>query len=149
VVGVQWAKRSNAAERTISLGHHPCPFVTPTDARALEAFADRVRTALGDRLLELRLFGSKARGDSTPESDIDILVIVSGDSERWRLAMAVTDIAFSVNLEHDVFISPVVVSEAVRRDPVWHETPFARSAYHDGLPFVNDPAVTIARRRLE
>lgn len=113
------------------------PVTTPPlpqkEAAALSDFAHRVRTALGDQLVELRLFGSRARGDAGPHSDIDVLVIVNGKSERWRLATAVSEVAFDVNLDHDVFISPVIVSETVVRDPVWRETPFARSAYGNGV----------------
>lgn len=82
-----------------------------TDTEALDAFTRRVRAELGDRLIELRVFGSKARGDATSESDIDVLVVVPTGLDRRRLQDEVTDLAFDVNLAHDVYISPRVVTE--------------------------------------
>jgi len=40
------------------------------------------RTALGDRLVAVVLFGSRARGDSSAESDWDLLVIADGLPEK-------------------------------------------------------------------
>ena len=45
---------------------------------ALEAYAARLRAIFGDRLRELRLFGSYARGEANEDSDVDVLVLVDG-----------------------------------------------------------------------
>jgi predicted nucleotidyltransferase len=65
------------------------------DRSAVEAFRDRVREAFGDRLRDLRLFGSKVRGDDHDESDIDLLVLISDatndDANKVRtIAEAIT-----------------------------------------------------------
>ena len=41
-------------------------------------YAEDVRGHFGDRLRGIRLYGSTARGDWTPESDIDVLVLLDG-----------------------------------------------------------------------
>ena len=46
------------------------------DAAALEESVQRVRAVLGNKLLEVKLFGSKATGKDQPDSDIDVLVAV-------------------------------------------------------------------------
>jgi predicted nucleotidyltransferase len=38
--------------------------------------------SLADNLLEMKLFGSRARGDARKDSDVDVLVIIS--SGDWR-----------------------------------------------------------------
>ena len=50
------------------------------ERQAIRLFISQLGDLLSERLLCLVLFGSKARGDSGPWSDIDILVI---GQERW------------------------------------------------------------------
>ena len=51
---------------------------------ALMQFKADLEQALGSQLIELKLFGSKARGDDQPDSDIDVLVIVATDDSHIR-----------------------------------------------------------------
>lgn len=48
------------------------------DRRAVEQFRDELRRRYGERIKDLRLYGSKARGDDHDESDIDVLVLIEG-----------------------------------------------------------------------
>lgn len=45
---------------------------------ALSEYAKRLRVLFGDRLLDVRLFGSFARGEANEDSDVDVLVLVEG-----------------------------------------------------------------------
>jgi len=45
---------------------------------ALAEYAARLRVVFGDRLVEVRLFGSFARGEANEDSDVDVLVLVQG-----------------------------------------------------------------------
>ena len=104
----------------------------PRDQAALTDFLKKVRSALGDRLIEAKLFGSKASGKDEPDSDIDVLVVV--DQARVELEDRVLDIAFDVNLAHDVYLSPRVVARAILEDPVWSITPFLQAIAKEGIP---------------
>ena len=67
------------------------------DARrraAIDEFVARIRAGLGSHVVDLRLFGSVARDDAQPDSDIDILVVIRPDDERSRLERQAVDIAF-------------------------------------------------------
>ncbi|HUV85902.1 MAG TPA: nucleotidyltransferase domain-containing protein [bacterium] len=44
--------------------------------RAVLEFARRAREELGDHIVRIILYGSRARGDYTEDSDIDVLVVV-------------------------------------------------------------------------
>lgn len=45
---------------------------------ALAEYAERLRGVFGQRVVELRLFGSYARGEAHEDSDVDVLVVVDG-----------------------------------------------------------------------
>jgi len=65
----------------------------------------------GDRLLHLTLFGSQARGDAEPGSDIDVLVVlkppVNPGEEIKRTGKVVADLS----LHYDVVISCLFMDE--------------------------------------
>ena len=81
----------------------------PREQKAIDAFVTRLRERYPDRISEIILFGSKARGDSGPESDIDILVVAS--TEHWRFRHAISDLASDVSLEYGVLIAPRVIAQ--------------------------------------
>lgn len=106
--------------------------LAPRDAAAVSEFVERVRARLGARLVGLRLFGSKARGDAHEDSDLDIAVIV--DRDRLAAEDAAIDVAFDVNLAHDVYVSPRVILADVLEHPSWRITHFVRALQRDGVP---------------
>lgn len=65
----------------------------------------------GDRLLHLTLFGSQARGDAEPGSDIDVLVVlkppVNPGEEIKRTGKTIADLS----LHYDVVISCLFMDE--------------------------------------
>jgi predicted nucleotidyltransferase len=101
---------------------------------ALNEFVKRLRLALSGNVVDVRLFGSEARGEATSESDIDVLVVVEPESERAALEDRVIDIAFDVNLEFGVYVSPRVITPGILNHPVWRETPFIKNVAGESIP---------------
>jgi len=98
---------------------------------ALRELAAEARAALGERLVRLILYGSRARGDAGADSDVDLLAVVDGmdgdDARRalWRLAV-------EIELRRlDVFFAVVVMTaqewEAER------DFSFARAVRREGV----------------
>lgn len=65
----------------------------------------------GHRLVHLVLYGSQARGDALPGSDVDVLVVLAGLVEPGTEIERVSPITAALSLEHDIVISCVYVSE--------------------------------------
>ncbi len=69
-------------------------------------------------LQRLILFGSRARGDALPDSDMDVIVIVDDVDEDGTIQDAVSSCAWEVGLENGVLIVPILYS---RSD--WEQSP--------------------------
>ena len=71
----------------------------------------RLEELYGDRLVKLVLFGSQARRTASPDSDIDVLVVLRGAVEPSTEIHRASPVTAALSLEHDVVISCVYVSE--------------------------------------
>lgn len=63
-----------------------------------------------DRLVQLILYGSQARGDATPTSDIDILVVLKGTVDPGDEIAQVGMLTAALSLKYNVVISCVFLS---------------------------------------
>jgi len=73
-------------------------------------FADLLRARLGDRVKQVILFGSQARGEAGPGSDYDVLVIV--DERTAEVEEAILDVDVEMMNKHEALFGSVVRSEA-------------------------------------
>lgn len=64
----------------------------------------------GPRLNRLVLYGSQARGEATPGSDIDVLVVLDGPVQRTREDERTSEIVAGLSLKYDEVISCFIVS---------------------------------------
>ncbi len=81
--------------------------LTSQDQKAIRDFVSYLQQAIPDRVEGVALFGSKARGDSQIDSDIDVLVILSQEDRKLRREILRQAARFS--LKHDVILSPQVI----------------------------------------
>lgn len=58
--------------------------LTPQVQRILDSVLDALHMRFGDALVSVVLFGSYARGEPGPYSDLDVLVVVEGLPGDWR-----------------------------------------------------------------
>ena len=77
------------------------------------------------------LFGSKARGVGEPDSDIDLLVLTSCPVGS-KLRAAISDRLADVNLQNDVSLTSVVVSEQDWSSGLIHYTLIHGEVERDG-----------------
>jgi predicted nucleotidyltransferase len=100
--------------------------LTPQERQAVDAFVQSLRQQYPDRIKQIILYGSKARGDSHPDSDIDVLILV--DDDHWRFSHAIGKIASRISLHRDVLLGPCVISQER-----WPRTILYRTVADEGI----------------
>jgi predicted nucleotidyltransferase len=105
-----------------------------TVARALRDFAAAVRRHYGDRLRGLYLFGSRARGDHTPESDADVAVVLADDGWRvWNEKKVLIRLSYDLIIDTGADIQAWPIRESQWQEPERHHNPaFAKAIRRDG-----------------
>lgn len=79
--------------------------------RVVMKFAEEAKQIYGEKLYQIIMYGSCARGDFQQDSDIDILVLLNVpkeeiNSERKRIL----DVSDKLDLKYDVVLTPVFQS---------------------------------------
>jgi len=69
--------------------------ISENKRRALESFVKVLKEKYGDKIYKIILFGSTARGEAGEESDIDVLVVADGVTQK-----EVSKITFQVLLKY-------------------------------------------------
>lgn len=82
------------------------PPSTPHHVRAaiLEA-KRRLEDVYGDRLARVVLYGSRARGDARPDSDVDLLVVLHGEYQPYTEIRRVGALRLDISMRHEVELS--------------------------------------------
>ena len=91
------------------------------------------KETLGDKLRNVILYGSYARGDYNEDSDVDIMVLADIENEdAFTLGRPIRRVAGKIELENDMFISVQLKNRDFFNE--WKETlPFYRNVINDGI----------------
>ena len=108
------------------LGH-----LTVTEKRALSDFCARLRDKHPEKILDVLLFGSKARGDFDAESDLDLLILVA--EEESQLTRDVVGIGSEIDLWYGVVLSEMTMSKARFEWHRRHRAPFYRNLTRESI----------------
>ena len=102
--------------------------------------SDALLQRLPTQVHRLIVYGSRVRGVADPDSDLDVAVVIEGQDRRapdgWRPApfgdplwQTIVDTACDVSLAHDLYISPVVLTE----DRLTEGAPFIEAISSEGI----------------
>lgn len=85
----------------------------PFDAHAIaRAVADDLKALYGKRLRQVILYGSWARGDARPDSDIDLLVVLDRVDDRYQERHVMSELLYKHSLANDTVVSGLPVAES-------------------------------------
>ncbi|MCP5050759.1 MAG: nucleotidyltransferase domain-containing protein [bacterium] len=87
----------------------------------------------GDKLEQLILYGSYARNEQDPESDVDIMILVNESEDRLReYSDGIVDIMTDLSLKYDTLISLTDETHS-RYNEYLDVLPFFRNIYDEGI----------------
>jgi predicted nucleotidyltransferase len=84
----------------------------------------------GERLVDVVLFGSQARGDAVEGSDIDVLIVLKGNVSHLEEVGRTSEFNARLCLKYDVLTSRIFVSEDDYR---WSQMPLLVNARREGV----------------
>jgi uncharacterized protein UPF0158/nucleotidyltransferase-like protein len=116
---IEWLVDEELVEREIAEGaiaersDPDLPELSGTfDAEEIaRSVARDLRELYGDRLRQVVLFGSWARGDAQPESDIDLLVVLDRIESGWEELKRMDGILWRHSFENDTVVTALPVAQ--------------------------------------
>ncbi|MBI5194976.1 MAG: nucleotidyltransferase domain-containing protein [Nitrospirae bacterium] len=99
------------------------------ERKIVEKFKELVSQKV--KVHEVRVFGSRARGDATEESDLDVLIVV--DCLDHAIEKYISNCAWEAGFSEDIVIMPVAISlDTLRNTPI-RESIFIKNVYREGV----------------
>ena len=115
--------------------------MTPSERKALDDYVAAVRKHYGARLVDILIFGSRARGDARPDSDADLAVILEdGDWKLWDEKIFLSGLAYDVLLDVGLDIQPWPIRRSAWDSPEEHRNrSFIEAVHRDGRHVTDAP----------
>jgi len=103
--------------------------ISPNEKNAL----NELRIALLENygLLDLRLFGSKARGTDLHDSDLDVMIVLEDSSPS--IESEIDDLIFEINLKYNCFITAIFFSRKELELGPLDESPVYKKILQEGI----------------
>ena len=105
--------------------------LSSNEEKAIDTFVQQLHARFGQDVIDVRLFGSKARGEAGPDSDVDILILVT--RSKYDLKHAILWLAAEISLAYDVLLSTRVIPADAWEKMAQGETLFYRTVHAEGV----------------
>jgi predicted nucleotidyltransferase len=107
-------------------------YLTENEKAALRELVERLQEKYGPRLVTVKLFGSKARGDFDADSDVDVLVVVQ-TADDWGAQREISGIGFEIDLKYNVLLSRLVMARERYNQHRRYRSPLYRNIAKEGV----------------
>ena len=107
------------------------PNLTLNEREAILEFSNRLREEFGSLIREIIFFGSKVKGESDKDSDIDILIVLNRLS--WEIKRGISELAAEENIKHNVVITTIRYDVDTWEMPAIKMSPFAAAVRREGV----------------
>ena len=112
-IGSNWRFEEGEVDRWL-LRQRDVPTI-PAEAKVtVDDIVAESRRVFGDNFLTAFIFGSFARGENEPDSDLDLLIVFKNLKDRWKTDKIVHEIVYSSTFEKErtIVVSPLIMSES-------------------------------------
>jgi predicted nucleotidyltransferase len=98
-----------------------------------KAALHELKKTLGERydISSVIVYGSKARGDESPDSDIDVMIVLDVDTSQVKTA--VDELVYDINLTYDCLISVVFFGRKELEEGPLGELPLYKRILAEGV----------------
>ena len=103
--------------------------ILPNEKKALDAL--KIELNRRYELLDLKIYGSKAKGLDTPESDIDIMVVLRNLTPS--IESEIDDLIFDINIENDCLIAAIFFDQEELETGPLSESPIYKKILQEGI----------------
>jgi uncharacterized protein len=105
--------------------------VTQKENEALQTFVQRLVAELGQLVVQVTLFGSKARGSSTADSDMDVLILAKGEDRL--LQKKISKISAQIDLDYDILLNSLLIADKRWKQMSEERFSLCRNVERDGI----------------
>lgn len=103
--------------------------ISPTERKALDVLKAKLEDKY--RLVDFRVFGSKAKDVEYKESDLDVMIVLGETSSE--IESEIDDLVYEINIEYDCLITPLYFGiEEIENGPM-SESPVYKNAVLEGI----------------
>jgi len=103
--------------------------LTPKDKLIAEEFKEKLAQVA--TILDFRVFGSRARGDNAPESDLDVFLEIR-ESEK-KVLEKISDVAWEVGFPHYTVITPIIFTQDEIENTPLRSSPLVKVIQEEGI----------------
>ena len=92
-----------------------------------------LKTELNNRyeILDFKIYGSKAKGLDTPESDLDVMLVL--ENMTPSIESEIDDLIFDINIENDCLITAIYFDQQELDAGALSESPIYKKIVQEGI----------------